>query len=293
MRTRSDDLAILIAVVDSGGFSAAAVSLGLQVAKVSRAVSRIEQQLGMPLLNRTTRQVQVTEEGRRFVEIARQSLAQIELAEGLLGEGQHKPMGRLRVDAASPFVLHQLVPLIDGFQSEFPDIQLELSSNEGYVDLLAQRCDIAIRVGALQDSTLYARKLGDSPLHIVASPDYLSCHSEPQTPEDLSKHRTIGFSDAPNLNQWPLIGAKPIVPSIGCTNGEVIRQLTLRGNGLACLSGFMVNQDMREGLLVPVLSEHRLANTQREQVNAVYYRASAASLRIQAFLDYIVPLLKL
>ncbi|GAM61072.1 transcriptional regulator [Vibrio ishigakensis] len=151
--TRSDDLQILIAVVDSGSFSAAAEALNIQVAKVSRAVSKIEKQLGATLLNRTTRRIELTDEGRDFVETVRNGIKVIQQAEEEVITRGELPRGHLRVDAASPFVFHQLVPLVSEFKSLYPDIDLEITSNEGFVDLIEKRTDIAIRIGKLSDST--------------------------------------------------------------------------------------------------------------------------------------------
>ncbi len=170
MLTRSDDLEILINVVDSGSFSQAAETLGVQVAKVSRAVSRIEKQLGMTILNRTTRRLELTEEGRRFVDSVRAGLQQLRQAEEELAIGRALPRGKLKVDAASPFMLNQLVPLIQEFREAYPDIELELTSNEGYVDLLEKRTDVAIRIGKLSDSTLHSTFLGKSRVFVVGYP---------------------------------------------------------------------------------------------------------------------------
>ncbi len=153
MLTRSDDLEILITVVDSGSFSQAAEVMDVQVAKVSRAVSRLEQQLGITILNRTTRRLELTEEGKRFVESVRSGLQHLRQAEEDIVSRGELPKGKLRVDAASPFMLHQLVPLVREFHAAYPDIELELTSNEGYVDLLEKRTDVAIRIGKLNDST--------------------------------------------------------------------------------------------------------------------------------------------
>ena len=174
MLTRSDDLEMVLTVVDAGGFSAAAEALDVQVAKVSRSVSKVESQLGVSIFNRTTRRVELTEEGRQFVDSVRVGLQMIQSAEEEIVSRGELPKGRLRVDAASPFVFHQLVPLVQSFKEAYPDIELELTSNEGFVDLREKRTDVAIRIGKLSDSTLHARPLGKSLLHIVASPDYLA-----------------------------------------------------------------------------------------------------------------------
>ncbi len=293
MLTRSDDLEMVLTVVDAGGFSAAAETLDVQVAKVSRSVSKVESQLGVSIFNRTTRRVELTEEGRQFVDSVRVGLQMIQSAEEEIVSRGELPKGRLRVDAASPFVFHQLVPLVQSFKEAYPDIELELTSNEGFVDLLEKRTDVAIRIGKLSDSTLHARPLGKSLLHIVASPDYLAKRGLPTKPEDLSSHQIVGFSGNKVLNHWPLPNQSDVAPTVTASNGETVRQLVLAGNGIACLSGFMVQEDMAAGRLIPILEQDKLANTDRERVNAVYYKSSSVSKRISAFIDFIQPRLKL
>jgi len=291
--TRSDDLTILLTVVDSGGFSAAAEALDIQVARVSRAVSKVEKQLGVSILNRTTRRVEVTDEGRQFVEAIRVGLLKVQQAEEEIISRGELPKGRLRVDAASPFVFHQLVPLIKSFNETYPDIQLEITSNEGFVDLLEKKTDLAIRIGSLTDSTLHARPLGKSALFIVASPEYLSRRGLPLHTKDLSSHDVIGFLGAKVLNQWPLKGFDFVNPVFSASNGETVRQLALAGNGIACLSGFMVKKDIEEGRLVALLESIKLTNTDREQINIVFYKSSSVARRISAFIDFIQPKLSL
>ena len=293
MLTRSDDLEMVLTVVDAGGFSAAAEALDVQVAKVSRSVSKVESQLGVSIFNRTTRRVELTEEGRLFVDSVRVGLQMIQSAEEEIVSRGELPKGRLRVDAASPFVFHQLVPLVQSFKEAYPDIELELTSNEGFVDLLEKRTDVAIRIGKLSDSTLHARPLGKSLLHIVASPDYLAKRGLPTKPEDLSSHQIVGFAGNKVLNHWPLPNQSDVAPTVTASNGETVRQLVLAGNGIACLSGFMVQEDMAAGRLIPILEQDKLANTDRERVNAVYYKSSSVSKRISAFIDFIQPRLSL
>ncbi|MEZ8227362.1 LysR substrate-binding domain-containing protein [Vibrio splendidus] len=293
MLTRSDDLEMVLTVVDAGGFSAAAEALDVQIAKVSRSVSKVESQLGVSIFNRTTRRVELTEEGRQFVDSVRVGLQMIQSAEEEIVSRGELPKGRLRVDAASPFVFHQLVPLVQSFKEAYPDIELELTSNEGFVDLLEKRTDVAIRIGKLSDSTLHARPLGKSLLHIVASPGYLAKRGLPTKPEDLSSHQIVGFAGNKVLNHWPLPNQSDVAPTVTASNGETVRQLVLAGNGIACLSGFMVQEDMAAGRLIPILEQDKLANTDRERVNAVYYKSSSVSKRISAFIDFIQPRLKL
>ncbi|WP_192037099.1 LysR family transcriptional regulator [Halomonas sp. YLGW01] len=297
MQSRTEDLRLLVAVVDSGGFSAAARLAEVPVAKVSRAVQRLEQQLDTPLLNRTTRSVTLTSEGRAFVERVREGLAVLAHAEEQTRLSRERPSGRLRVDAATPFVLHQLVPLIGDFREKYPGIELELSASDDIINLLEQRTDVAIRIGSLEDSTLHARRLGRSPLHLVASPQYLERHGMPASPAALSDHQLLGFLNADSLNVWPVEGLDShgpnIAPQLSTSSGEVMRQLCLAGQGIACMSRFMIQDDLTRGRLVSLLADRVISPNRREEVQAVYYRNTALSSRIGAFLDFIAPRIRL
>lgn len=185
------------------------------------------------------------------------------------------------------------MPLVSDFNEAYPDIELELTSNEGFVDLIEKRTDVAIRIGRLTDSTLHARPLGKSALYMVASPSYLSKRGIPQSAEELSSHQTVGFTGAKVLNHWPLPNQGYVEPTITASNGETVRQLVLAGNGIACLSGFMIQRDISEGRLIPVLEGVKLRDTERERVNAVFYKSSSVSKRISAFIDFIQPRLSL
>ncbi|MDI3323285.1 LysR family transcriptional regulator [Pontibacterium granulatum] len=293
MISRSDDLELLLSVVDCGGFSPAANQLDVPVAKVSRAIQRLEKQLGVTLLQRTTRRISLTEEGELFVTNIRQGLQQLESAEEQLRLRMDQPKGRLRVDAATPFMLHQLVPLLGEFREQYPEIHLELSTSEGIIDLLEKRTDVAIRIGQLEDSSLHATLLGRSRLHLLASPEYLERKATPQTVEQLSDHRLLGFIPPSRLNKWPVGEGLEIKPDLAASSGEVLRQACLAGEGIGCFSDFMVQQDLADGRLLKVLENEMQSPNPREQVQAVYYRNTALSSRINAFIEFIRPRLHL
>lgn len=287
IRSKTEDLEILLAVADHGGFSAAANALDIQVAKVSRAITRLEQEHACSLFTRTTRKVSLTQEGERFIMAIRSAMEQIAGAEFALTAQKTRPSGRLRIDAASPFVLHQLVPLIKPFRAAYPDIELELVSNDSIIDLIEKRTDLAIRIGGLSDSGLHATLLGRSILHLVASPDYLAINGIPKTVEELALHDIIGFSDIANLNKLPTIPPIQLSIDIKASSGETVRQLCLTGNGIALLSNFMVSEDIKAGRLISLLIESIQTPNPREQVNAVYYKHTALASRIEAFLNFI------
>ena len=289
MKARSDELQVFIAVIESGSISAAAEQFGQTPSAISRTLSRLEAKLETTLINRTTRRMDLTEEGKFFLERSRQILAQMEYLEERLALRQQRPAGRLRINAASPFMLHSVVPYIAEFRLLYPDIQLELNSNDLIIDLLEQSTDIAIRIGSLADSTLHARSLGSSPLNILASPAYLERHGTPDSVQALSGHTLLGFTQTETLNHWPLRHAEGdrlfIQPAISASSGETLRQLALAGDGIVCLSHFMTHEDIRMGRLKVLLPE---ANSgYRQPIHAVYYRNSQLALRIQCFLDFI------
>ncbi len=287
--TNSEDLLTFVTVIDSGSISAAAGQLGLTPSAVSRTLSRMESTLDTTLLNRTTRRMDLTEEGRFLLDHARDILSRMQTMQDTLTLRRQSPAGRLRVNAASPFMLHMIVPFIGDFRQNFPHIDLQLNTHDLNIDLLEQSTDIAIRIGALQDSTLHARYLGGSSLNLLASVDYLARRGTPQAVQDLREHTLLGFTEPDSLNRWPLLdadgeGQLQVMPAIAASSGETLRHLALAGQGIACLSEFMTCDDISKGRLVRVLPA--LTQLQVQPIHAVYYRNSQLALRIQCFLDF-------
>ncbi|MGP9557501.1 LysR family transcriptional regulator [Psychrobacter sp. AOP7-A1-24] len=290
---KTEDMEIFLTVVDTGSFTGAANLLNQQVAKVSRAVSRLEDTLQCTLLNRTTRRLELTEEGHVFIRYARESLNTLYTGEEAIKLLKQAPSGHLRIDAASPFVLHQLTPLVGDFVAQYPHITLDLTSHDNIIDLLEHKTDLAIRIGDLRDSNLHARLLGKSKLRLVASPEYLHQHNEVTHIDDLSTHKLIGFNDMSKLNSWPLKNPVKLNFHMTGSSGETLRQLCLNHQGIALLSHFMISEDLESRRLVEVLPEAIVRPNNREAIQAVYYKNSAVSSRILAFLDFIQPRLTL
>lgn len=293
MKITLDELQAFAAVVDTGSITAAAQQLDLTVSAASRTLARLEEKLKTTLLRRTTRRLELTEEGRAFLQDARAIIESVESAEEQMLARREMPSGRLRVDAATPFMLHVIVPLVRGYCERFPKVELELNSNEGIIDLLERRTDVAIRIGRLKDSTLHSRKIGTSSLRMLASPAYLDAHGQPRKVEDLGKHTLIGFTQPESLNVWPVLGpdGEPyrIEPDIWSSNGETVRQLALEGAGIACLSDFMTAQDRESGRLTQLFARQTL--DVQQPIHAVYYRNTAISSRIASFVDYLIEAL--
>lgn len=289
MKMTLEELLAFVTVVDSGSITAAADQLSQTVSGVSRALSRLEDKLGTALLQRTTRRLDLTEEGAALLQHARAILASVEQAEDQIALRRQKPAGRLRVDAASPFMLHVVVPLVAEFRQAFPEIALELHSNDRIIDLLEHRTDVAIRIGPLKDSTLHARPLCRSPLRVLASPAYLKRHGRPRSVEELAHHSLLGFTQPESLNRWPLEHAGGddllIHPTVAASSGETLRQLALAGEGIVCLADYMTARDRANGDLVQVLP--RETRDVRQPIHAVYYLNTQLSARIACFLDFL------
>jgi DNA-binding transcriptional LysR family regulator len=289
MDINSDDLLTFVTVVDSGSLSAAAVHLGQTTSGVSRGLARLEDKLQTSLLTRTTRRMELTEEGQLFLDRARRILASIEEVEECIRIRRQQPAGRLCVDAASPFMLHCIVPHVAEFRALYPEIRLELTSNDRIADLIEHRTDIAIRIGTLVDSTLHARPLSSSLLHVLASPGYLARHGLPAAPEELAHHALLGFVQYEQGNIWPLrhgaADSLATTPVLAASSGETLRQLALAGEGIACLADFMTRADIAAGRLVPLLAAFNTGH--RQQIHAVYYRNTQLAQRISCFLEFL------
>lgn len=289
MPLNSDALRSFLAVVDAGGMGAAAELLGQTASGVSRALSRLEEELGVTLLTRTTRRMELTEEGRLFQQKARAIVAALEEAEECMRIRRQQPSGTLRVDASAPVMLHCVVPRMAEFRALYPEIQLELTSNDRIVDLVEHRTDVALRAGALGDSSLHARLLRQSRLHVVASPAYLERQGRPRTVAALDQHALLGFTQPESLNTWPLRhpggGNYLARPTLAASSGETLRGLALAGAGIACLSEFMLRDDLASGRLLPLLES--ADNGYRQPLNAVYYRNTQLARRIACFLDFL------
>lgn len=289
MKITLEELRAWVVVVDTGSITAAAEQLSQTTSGISRALSRLEKKLQTTLLHRTTRRIALTEEGQIFLEHAREILRSVETAEEQIAQRREIPSGRLRVNAATPFMLHVIVPLLDEFTARYPLIQLELNTDDLVIDLLEQQTDIAIRIGELRDSSIHARALGSSRLRLVASPDYLEKYGVPTRVEDLDDHRLLGFSQLDRHNVWPVWKSEgeplQIKPTMSASSGETLRQLAVYGQGIVRISDFLSREDRASGRLVTVLDD--LTREMHHPIHAVYYRNTTLSVRISCFLDFL------
>jgi len=295
MDNRAGEMEVFVRAVELGSFSAAARKLRLTPSAVSRLVSRIEDRLGVRLVLRSTRSLQLTAEGEAYFDRASRIVAEIEEAERAVSSGASEPRGPLRVNANIPFATHCVIPLIPAFLLRHPGITLDLSLTDFMVDLVGERADVAIRTGSMRDSSLKARKLLESPRLVVGAPAYFARHGRPETPDDLPRHNCLNFNFQRRLDEWPFqdpaAGVRTIAVSgnMKANNGETMRQLALAGLGIARLSAWHVGPDVACGRLEVVLEDFNPGD--REPVHAVYIGHEHLASRIRAFVDFLAETL--
>lgn len=287
---RSAEMEVFVRVVDLGGFTQAARKLRLTPSGVSKLISRLETRLGTRLVNRTTRKLTLTEEGRAFYERAVRILAEMEEAEREAASGA-APRGRLTVNCNIPFGMLHVMPLLPRFLEQHPEVTLDLVLTDTLIDLMQERADVAIRAGPLRASRLVARKLGTSRMVVVGAPNYLARSGTPKSPADLADHRGIGWTFPRSIRAWPFKRGdhtEEIVPPpvARASDGEAARRLALGGVGLARLALFHIGPDIESGRLVPVLQNYNPGD--REDIHAVYVGHTAPlPARVRAFIDFL------
>ncbi|MBO9470534.1 LysR family transcriptional regulator [Endozoicomonas sp. G2_2] len=289
MKTTLAEHQVFAAVVDSGSITAAAEQLGQTVSGVSRSLARLEHKLETTLLARTTRRTKLTDEGLALLPHSRALLDAAEDAEQAMATRRQQPAGTLRINAAPTFMHAVIAPHVGAFRERYPQIRLSLDTHDRFIDLLEQRTDVAIRIGALEDSTLHARPLGHTRLRLVASPAYLARCGTPTTVADLAGHALLGFNQMPHLNAWPVRDNQGrdlhIEPTIAASSASTLIALALAGEGIASMADYATRSLVAEGRLQPVLADR--IQTRRQAIHAVYYRNTALALRIQLFLDFL------
>jgi DNA-binding transcriptional LysR family regulator len=276
-------------VVDLGGMTPAAKAKRMSPSSVSKLVARLEDRLQTRLINRSTRQFQLTAEGQVFYESCTRLLADLREAEQV-SANVNAPVGRVRVNTSAMFGAYILAPLIPKFLDLHPAVSVDIFYTDATVDLMGERADVAIRTGPLKDSRMIARKLGETRWVIVAAPDYLSRRGTPERPTDLEQHDLITFTYNRAVNGWPLKeDAKEIfVQTRGRSqvgDGTAMIQLALAGAGIARCTEFGVRREISTGRLVSLLDDYNPGDT--EAFYAVYLGRGHMPARTRVFLDFL------
>jgi LysR family transcriptional regulator, regulator for bpeEF and oprC len=285
-------LAIFVKVAERLSFVRAAADLGITQSGVSNAISRLEDQIGTPLLARTTRKVSLTEHGAAYFERCRQALAELDEAELVLKNAQLKPSGNLRIDMPVSFGRIKVVPLLGAFQARYPDISLRVTFNDRYIDHIEESVDVSVRFGNLQDSSLIARRLGGAQLSVVGAPRYFAKFGQPKKPEDLAGHNCLAFTfrDTRLAREWRFAraggeSALPVQGTMSLSDGASVCDAARAGYGLAQLQDFFIDALIARGQLVPVLEKFKPA---AQPIWLVYPQARHLSPKVRVFVDFMV-----
>lgn len=287
-----DGIELLALAVEAGSFAAAARRLGVTPSAVSRRIATLERELGVPLLARTTRSLRLTNDGQAFHERCLRILEELREARDAMARARRKPSGLLRVDAPLALGRQVLAPRLPEFLERYPEIRLDLTLRDQLVDPIAEGLDLVVRIGALADSSLIARRLGASRVVLCAAPRYLRRHGTPRRPADLARHACLGYlSDGrPRAFRFVSEGGTHAVDIAGpchVNDGDVLRQLALAGRGIVALFDFIVAGDLVSGALVPVLAEHPSTTW---PIHALYPKNRHLVPKVAVFLDFLVAL---
>jgi len=290
---RSGEMETFVRVVQQGGFSAAARSLGLTQSAVSKIVSRLEDRIGTRLLTRSTRAVRLTDEGEAYYQASLGVIHDLNDAEQAAAAGV--VTGSLRVNASIPFGAMFGPVVIASFLAAHPDVTIDFSVTDDVVDLLTQNADVAIRMGNLPDSALLARRLGQSRRIACASPAYLKRKGVPRVPEDLREHACIAFNFRRTRVGWPFrvkgqVVEQPVSGPLLVNNGETMKQMMLAGVGIGRLGSWHVAEEIKAGKLMPLLE--RFNPGDMELVHAVYVGGGKIPNRVRAFIDHLAKTLE-
>jgi DNA-binding transcriptional LysR family regulator len=285
----SAEMNAFVRVAERGSFAAAAADLGLTPSALSKLVTRIEDRLGVRLLTRTTRKLALTAEGELFVARSRDILASIEAAEAEVTAASERPRGHLRISVGTAVAKQILGPALPVFLDRFADITVELHVSDRQVDLVAEQIDVAIRSGALGDSTLVARKVGEATRVICASSFYLDKHGTPRVPADLLQHNCLTLP-GPAWSQWPFhthegINRLAVSGTFTSDNADLLLDMAVAGLGVARLADFMVARALRDGALVRLLVDSHVPES--FPIHALTVPGRHRAPRIRAFVDFL------
>lgn len=287
MGDRLTEMRVFVRVARLGSFAAAARELRLSTSAASRRVSELERALGARLIQRTTRQLKLTEEGAAYLERSERILEEIDELESTLADRRVAPRGRLRVAAGVSFGQEQILPLLPAFLARYPDLVVELELSDRFVDLVAEGIDVAIRIGRLADSSLVARRLATSRSVLCASPAYLRRAGDPATPAELSQHPCVVDRNAPRA--WTLVGADgshQVVPEgpLHVNSAHAVRDAVLAGIGIGLVPLFVAGANLADGSLAPVLPSFKLGAV---GVHAVYPHTRQLSPKVRHWVDHL------
>lgn len=277
-------------VVESGSFTAGAEQMGISRALASKLIQTLEEELGVRLLNRTTRRISLTDPGKNYYQRVSEILAQLADAEAEAAEQQVEPRGRMRVSAPISFSVHHLASAFSEFQRRFPRVELELELNDRLVDLVDEGFDMAIRIGKLADSSLVARRIAPVCLALTASARYLERAGTPMHPADLSRHNLLIYTLSTRRDEIVLerngeTVTTKIHGNLLVNNGDYIAAATMEGHGISVLPTFIIGDRIQRGELIPVLEDWTVPPI---AIHAVYAQTRSLPAKTRVLIDFLV-----
>ncbi|MDB5219332.1 MAG: Transcriptional regulator, LysR family [Myxococcaceae bacterium] len=284
-----DGIEYLTATVETGSFAAAARRLGVTPSAVSRRVATLEGELGVQLLARTTRSLRLTEDGIAFHARCLRILEELHEAQDAIARVRKKPSGLLRVDAPIALGRSVLTPKLPAFLERYPEIRLDLTLRDQLVDPTAEGLDVLVRIGALRDSTLIGRRLGESQLLTCASPAYLRKHGVPKHPRDLARHHCLGYLREGRPDAFAFVTDEtttsvPIAGPCNANDADVLLQLAVAGRGIILLFDFMMAAHLASGALVTVLDDYPSLSW---PIHALYPKNRHLLPKVRVFLEFL------
>ena len=291
-------LKMFVQAVDSKGFSSAARQLGLATSSVTRMIDGLEAELGAVLLNRSTRQISLSDAGAAYYLKAREVLNAVAEADASVTDRGELPAGHLRISVPVALGRRLIAPHISSLLKRYPQLVLDMTLSDDIVELLGERVDLAIRLGsaAAMDGVV-SRPVGHFRRRVVASAEYLNAHGFPEHPMDLMQHECLRFSYGPKQQVWTFLkeGEETRVPIEGrfkSNNAEVLREVALAGGGVALLPDWLVNDDIGSGDLTSLFESFVInPNDASSAISALYLPNHRGSKRVNAFIDFISELL--
>lgn len=289
-----EEIRNFVAVVQAGSFTRAAEKLDASRSVISKRLSQLEDQLGVRLLNRTTRRLSLTEAGEQFYLACSTGLGSIEAAVDEVRSLNREPRGRLYVNLPMSFGILHVAPLIPRFMAEFPLVQVELNFDDRKVDMIDPGFDVSIRVGELDGSSLAARRLGNFQHWVVASPAYLAANGTPRTPQELTEHRIASFRLQTSALEWTFrdqegnTEAVTLIGDVVANNSLAIKEIVLGGGAIARMPSFYLDREVEAGMLIRLFPT--LSST-AGSMYAVFPRREYMPAKTRAFIDFLVQAL--
>ncbi|MCK4587346.1 MAG: LysR family transcriptional regulator [Gammaproteobacteria bacterium] len=293
------NLELFVKTIEVGNFSALGRQLHMAPSSISRQINTLEEELGVRLLQRTTRNISLTEAGQIYFERVSKILGELEEAQLAITQLQASPKGVLRLNVAIPFGERNIVPLIPGFLALYPDLKIDLALEDRSIDLVEERVDLAIRIGRLGDSSIVARKLAENQFVVCASQQYFETHGLPDTPDDLTHHNCIVNKNIPNSDTWQFRDGKStqnisVSGNFLANTGGALYRAMLSDLGIAVLPTWFVGEDIKQGTLQVVLEDYEvnLPAMTDSAIYALYPAGEYLPPKVRVFIDYLIENLK-